>query len=109
MPPPWTEHDLTRHRALIDACLRHGVAFWWRSPGTLLIDGTGVRAVLLDVVAQGYKVLGFEGFDLESRYILPRLDLIFDAERWPDDVDLSAVLSTWPEEAWVDVTLAKGG
>jgi hypothetical protein len=78
--PAMTEDiDLTRHRLLIEACLRHRVRFFWRSPGTLLIDGRGIRAVIDDLQSTGQVVIGLEGFELESTIIHPRIDLIFDA------------------------------
>jgi hypothetical protein len=39
-------NDLTAHNVLIAACLKHRVPFFWRSPGTLLISGKGIRTVL---------------------------------------------------------------
>jgi hypothetical protein len=99
--------NLDRHRTIIDACLRHQVPFFWRTPGTLLIAATGVVEVLRDLVAHGYRVLGYEGFDLDGAKVHPRLDLIYDAERRPDVVDPTEIVSGWPEDVWVDVALTR--
>ena len=98
--------DLTRHRLLIEACLRHRVRFFWRSPGTLLIDGRGIRAVIDDLQSTGQAVIGLEGFELESTIIHPRIDLIFDAFS-RSDVGPVEILDEWPREVWIDVTLEK--
>lgn len=92
-------------RLLIAACLDSGVSFFWRGPGTLLIERTGLDAILPTVTAAGAIVLGFEGFELESTNILPRLDLIFDTIGRPEVRDpLSAILD-WPDDVWVDIAL----
>lgn len=95
------------HRILIDACLRNGVPFLWRGPGTMLIEGSGIRAVLEDVGASGADILGLEGFEVENLAIRPRLDLIFDVAagfgRKPQDV-----VTSWGADVWVDVTLGLG-
>ena len=93
------------HRLLIAACLDHGVPFAWRGPGTLLIKSSDLPKVLPVVMAAGAIVLGFEGFEVESPDILPRLDLIFDAERRTDIANPLRVVEGWPAEVWVDVTL----
>jgi hypothetical protein len=66
-----------------------------------------VKDVIKEVMAQGYKVLGFEGFELEGAHIHPRLDLIYDAARRRDVSDPTEVLSKWPTDVWVDVVLAR--
>jgi hypothetical protein len=100
--------DLVAHRALIAACLKHNVPFYWRGSGTLLIAGTGIRAVLQEVRTEGHKILGLEGFELESSVIHPRLDLIFDASRLPVTIDPILVAADWPGDVWVDVSLSSG-
>lgn len=92
-------------RILIDTCLILGVSFWWHGPGTLLISGAGVRAVIERVESSGAKVIGLEGFELESAVIHPRLDLIYDASTAPRD-GATSVASGWGEEVWVDITLS---
>lgn len=92
-------------RVLIDTCLRHGVPFWWHGPGTLLISGAGVRAVIEGVESSGEKVIGLEGFELESTVIHPRLDLIYDASVAPRGGATSVAVG-WGEDIWVDVTLS---
>jgi hypothetical protein len=96
--------NLDHHRALIEACLRLGVYFTWRGPGALLIAQPGAKGVLDDVVGKGYRVLGYDGFELDGADIHPRLDLIYDAERRPDISDPAAVVEGWPP-VWVDVVL----
>jgi hypothetical protein len=82
-----------------------GVPFFWRGPGTLLIERLGLDVILPLVNAAGATVLGFEGFEMESTDIHPRLDLIFDASARPEVRDpLSAILE-WPTDVWVDVAL----
>lgn len=96
---------LEPHRLLIDACLKHDVPFWWQGGGTLLISGRGVRTVIEDVETFGAKVIGLEGFELESMTVHPRLDLIYDASVAPRSGP-AAVAAEWGSEVWVDVTLA---
>lgn len=92
-------------RLLIEACLDNGVPFFWYGPGTLLIERSGLDVILPVVDAAGATVLGFDGFELESTDIHPRLDLIFDAAARPEVRDpLSAILD-WPADVWVDVAL----
>jgi hypothetical protein len=92
-------------RLLIGACLDKGVPFFWRGPGTLLIERSGLDAILPVINAAGATVLGFDGFEMESTDIHPRLDLIFDASARPEVQDpLSAILE-WPADVWVDVAL----
>jgi hypothetical protein len=92
-------------RLLIEACLDMGVPFFWRGPGTLLIERSGLDAIVHVVKAAGATVLGFEGFEMASTDMHPRLDLIFDASARPEVRDpLSAILE-WPAEVWVDVAL----
>lgn len=93
-------------RVLIEACLKHRVPFFWRTPGTMLISAKGMRTVLKEVSAEGYRVLGMEAFELESPDVHPRLDLIFDASLQTEIEDPSVVAANWPEDLWVDVTLA---
>jgi len=92
-------------RLLIEAYLDQGVSFFWRGPGTLLIERSGLDAILQVVNAAGATVLGFDGFEMESTDINPRLDLIFDASARAEVRDpLSAILD-WPADIWVDVAL----
>lgn len=92
-------------RLLIGACLDKGVPFFWRGPGTLLIERSGLDSILPVVHAAGATVLGFDGFEMESTNVHPRLDLIFDASARPEVRDpLSAILE-WPADVWVDVAL----
>jgi hypothetical protein len=70
-----------------------------------LISGAGARAVIERVESSGAKVIGLEGFELESKVIHPRLDLIYDAFIAPRD-GAASVASEWGEEVWVDVTLS---
>lgn len=97
--------SLGAHRVLIEACLKHGIAFWWQGPGALLIARDNIPTVLREVTAQGYQVLGLEGFEVESTAIHPRLDLIFDASRRVEISDPSQIAMTWPSNVWIDVTL----
>jgi hypothetical protein len=92
-------------RLLIGACLDKGVPFFWQSPGTLLIEGSGLGAILPVITGAGAIVLGFEGFELESTDIHPRLDLIFDATTGQEVTDPLSAISEWPTEVWVDVAL----
>ena len=97
--------DLTKHRILIDACLKNNVWFFWHGAGTMLIDRAKLPLVLREVQNAGYEVLGLEGFEMESLDIHPRLDLIYDAERRPEDG--LTILETWPDGVWVDVVLRR--
>jgi hypothetical protein len=92
-------------RLLIEACLDNEVPFFWRGPGTLLIKRSGLGKVLPVVTAAGAAVLGFEGFELESTDLHPRLDLIVDATVRPLGLDPSSAISHWPADIWVDVAL----
>lgn len=92
-------------RLLIEACLDKGVPFFWRGPGTLLIERSGLDAILPVVSAAGATVLGFDGFEMESTDIHPRLDLIFDASARPDVRDPLSAIVEWPADVWVDVAL----
>ena len=93
-------------RALMEACLRRGVQFFWRSPGTLLISRAGIDQVLMDVAASGYEILGYEAFEMDSE-IHPRLDLVYIASLRPGVPD-SAVLAEWPGDVWIDVAIGDG-
>jgi hypothetical protein len=94
------------HRLLIEICLQHLVQFFWQGPGLLLISRRGIAQVLNDLADRGIRVLGLEGFDLDGKDVHPRLDLIFDVDRLPGfPVPLEAI-ETWPEDVWVDVTIA---
>jgi hypothetical protein len=101
-------NDLTAHKVLIAACLKHRVPFFWRSPGSLLISGKGIRTVLEQVVSDGNTILGLEGFELESSVIHARIDLIFDASRRPEGTDPIQIVSDWSAEVWVDAFLSDG-
>ena len=92
-------------RLLIGACLDNGVPFFWRGPGTLLIARSGLDAILSAVKAAGATVLGFDGFEMESTDIHPRLDLIFDAAVRQDVRDPLSAIVEWPADVWVDVAL----
>lgn len=90
-------------RVVMDACDRLGIKYDRRSQGTLLIPRSGVEAVLRDVIAAGYVVLGLEGFELDGPYIRPRMDLIYDSDRASSAV--FDVLVRFDENVWVDVVL----
>ena len=96
--------DLATHRTLIEACLRNGVPFFWRGPGTMLISGRGLRDVILDVLESGEEILGLEGFELEGQVIHPRIDLIFDSKTRADPL---AAIAQWDQDIWVDVMLRR--
>jgi len=100
------EETLAWHRRIIEVCLRLEVGFWWRDRGTFLISGEGAQRVVTELVAQGERVIGLDGFELESYFISPRLDRIFDADRAPAS-DPVAVLGSWDERMWVHVQLAR--
>lgn len=103
-----SQDPLWAHRLLIEACLRHRVPFFWRGPGALLIAADGIATILNDVLAIGnVTLLGLEGFELDGRYVRPRLDLIYDAERTPSRDPLLAA-ADWDDGVWVDVTLGSG-
>ncbi len=95
---------LARQRRLIDACLKHQVAFRWDDPGTFLISAKGLDAVLDEVMRDGYQVLGLDGFELESTIIHPRFDLIYSPR--PDE-DPRAVLKDWPSDIWIDAQIRR--
>ena len=92
-------------RLLIEACLDSGVPFFWRGPGTLLIAQAGVGALQPAIIAAGASVIGFEGFEMESADIHPRLDLMFEAARRPDILNPVSAISDWPADIWIDVAL----
>jgi hypothetical protein len=93
-------------RALMEACFKLGVYFFWRGTGTFLISARGIQDVLREVIAQGYRVLGYEGFELDGSKIRPQLHLIYTASRRPDISDPLQIVADWPEHVWVDVGLA---
>ncbi|TFC02312.1 hypothetical protein [Cryobacterium sp. MDB2-33-2] len=92
-------------RLLVEACLDNGIPFFWRGPGTLLIAGAGMNALLPAVADAGASVIGLEGFEMASTEIHPPIDLIFDAQRRPDVLDLTSAIAHWPTDIWIDVTL----
>ena len=98
---PWVAEQL----ALMRICMQLGVPFQWRSRGTFLIAGRRIEAVLNAVIAEGYEVLGLDGFDLNEVEVRPRLDLIYDRDRpdgrWQDPI--SAARGFGPS-VWFDVT-----
>ena len=96
---------LTEHRLLIDLCLRHVVAFFWQGPGLLLINARGLPAILSNLAQRGVPVLGLEGFELDGDKVVPRLDLIYDADRLPGFPTPEYATATWPSNVWVDVTI----
>ena len=94
-----------QQRALIEECLKAGVPFFWRGPGTLLISKSDVPDVLRAIVAAGETILGFEGFELDGSEIHPRLDLIAEIEAGAAMSQVLQPIFAWPEGVWVDVTL----
>jgi hypothetical protein len=94
-----------QQRALIRACLDAGVPFFWRGPGTLLIEKGGLADVVPAIIAGGETVLGFEGFELEGPHVHPRLDLMVDLGSGPSGMDPLEAVSGWPGDVWVDVAL----
>ena len=85
-------------RLLIEACLDNGVPFFWKGPGTLLIAQAGMSALLPAITAARASVIGFEGFEMESADIHPRLDLMFEAARRPDILNPVSVILDWPAD-----------
>lgn len=79
--------------------------FSWRGAGTLLIPSRSIGVILADMTAQGYEVLGIEGFDVDPS-IHPRLDLIIDNTAGHPYRDPAIEGPTWGDEVWIDVTLA---
>lgn len=104
-PVDVSEVDLTRHRSLIEACLRHGVPFFWRSPGTLLIASPGIEAVLADVISQGFEVHGTEGFKMDP-VIHPQIHMIVDNTAGHPYRDPATTARSWGDDIWIDVALA---
>ncbi len=94
-----------QQEALIRACLDAGVPFFWRGPGTLLIEKVGLADVVAAVMAGGETVLGFEGFELDGPHVCPRLDLVVDLGSRPTGMDPMEAVSGWPGDVWVDVAL----
>ena len=91
-------------RRLIETCLDLGVAVWWQGRGTLLISRVGAVSVIDAVEAAGDRVIGLEGFELDSTAIHPRLDLIYDAGI-AHRGGAAAVADGWGNEIWIDMTL----
>lgn len=94
-----------QQRVLIEVCLDAGVAFFWRSSGTLLIKKADLMSVLPGVLAAGETILGFEGFELDGSDVHPRLDLIADVQLEAISLNPLLAVSDWPENIWVDVAL----
>lgn len=107
MSPPGTDDDLRQHRAIIAACLRHRVPFVWHGPGTLLIASDSIGAVIADLTEQGFRVLGVEGFDIDST-VRPRLDLIIDNTAGHPFREPVSTAKTWGSDVWLDITLDHG-
>ena len=97
---------LEAHRLLIDWCLSLGVPFFWFGPGTLLISGRGAVEVIRSIESAGERVIGIEGFELESSDVHPRLDLIFDASLTDLDTNASFVAEEWGAGVWLEVVLS---
>jgi hypothetical protein len=93
----------TNQLLIIQACLRIGVPFFWRSPGTLLVEQSGVDEVVKDVIHQGRKLLGFEGFRMDPS-IWPQLDCILSVDTRDDFDDVLARVRSWNQDIWVDMT-----
>lgn len=104
MTPPVSASS--EHRLLIDICLQHLVQFFWQGPGLLLISRKGVALVLADLADRGIRVVGLEGFELDGKEVHPRLDLVFDADRLPGFPTPLEAIEAWPDDVWVDVTIA---
>ena len=90
-------------RVVMDLCDRLGIKYDRRSRGTLLVPRGGVEAVLREAIAEGYVVVGLEGFELEGPYIRPRMDLIYDSDRASSPV--FDVLEHFEDDVWVDIVL----
>ena len=73
-----------------------------------MIAGSGIGVVIETVQAEGYTVIGLEGFDLDSTMIQPRLDMIFDVARAPINEPV-AVAAEWGVDVWVDVVMKRSG
>lgn len=95
-------------RLIVQACLDHGVQVFWRTRGTLLVEKAGIPLILPELLAAGYKVLGFEGFEIDSTHIHPRIDLIFDSDSQPR-LDPVGGIADWPDDIWVDITIQSLG
>lgn len=98
--PPATEQQ----RLIVNACLSHGVQAFWQTQGTLLVEKAGIAEIMPELLAAGVKVLGFEGFEMESTDIHPRIDLIFVSGSRPD-VDPVVGIAEWADDIWVDIAL----
>lgn len=97
------------HRLLIDICRQHHVRLFWQRNGRLLISRRGITSVLGDLVGRGLCVAGLEGFELDGQDLHPRLDLIFNVGRQAPAGTPQRVIETWPDDVWVDVTIASAG
>jgi hypothetical protein len=100
--------DLIEHRALIAACLRHRVPFFWRGPGTMLIASPGIEAVFAEVTSQGFEILGIEGFKVDPA-VRPQLDMIVDNTAGHPHRDPATTARSWGDDIWIDVALAPRG
>lgn len=102
--PPWPlagdKSLFQAHLAIIEACMALGVWVDWQGWGTILVEGKGAARVIRRLEEQRLRVLGMEGFDLESTVISARPDLVFDAS---EGTSVSRALSGWGEEIWVNV------
>ncbi len=96
--------DYRTNLVIADTCMRLGVPFYWRGPGTMLVAGAGLAGVLQQLSERGVSVIGLEGFEMANPDIHPRLDLIYDANRSPA-VDARSFSSAWPTDIWVDIVL----
>lgn len=70
----------------------------------MLVDGAHIVEVLHRLNQEGHRVLGLEAFEMESRDIHPRIDLIYDADRSPGTA--AEFSAEWPPDVWVDIVLA---
>ncbi len=72
----------------------------------MLIASTGIAAVLAEVMAQGFRVLGIEGFKIDPT-VRPQLDMIVDNTTGHPLLDPATTARSWGKEIWVDVALAQ--
>ena len=66
---------------------------------------TGVVEVIRSVVAQGFQVLGLDGFEVAGAVIHRRLDLIFDSSSRQEVSDPSEIVAHWPADIWIDMAI----